>query len=356
MKKIILIIPLVLLLAGGVLLLRKRRQAIEHTPTASPITYQVRTVQPQTMTVVRKRAFLARLEPRTAAQIASRLTARIRAVEVRESDRVRRGELLVRLDDQDLQTSRRSLVAQREAAKQQLEYSAALHRRNQALFKVGGLAREQLEASKVALARARSSVRELEEKIAALDNQLDYANIRAPFAGTVGTIHLRQGDLASPGRTILTLNAPEQKLTFSFMPGRESIRPGQEVRFEGGSGKISRIYDDASHGLTVAEAIPDQEVPLPAASYLTISVVTGRMTGCGVPLAALLHRPGSTSVMVWQEDRFRERSVRITLQGREHALIDPCVDAPVAVAPEAKLSLLPARGRIRLAETGVDHE
>ncbi len=358
MKKILLIIPLVLLVAGGVMLLKKRRQAIQDAPTATPITFQVRTVQPQTMTVVRERTFLARLEPRKVARIASRVSARISSVEVRESDRVQQGDLLVRIDDHDQRTALASLRAQLETARRQLDYSRNQHHRNQALFQAGGLAREQLEASGVELARARSTVRDLEEKIAAQEHQLGYLAIRAPFAGTVGTILLHRGDLASPGRTILTVNAPEQKLTFRFTPGRESIRPGQPVRFEDGTARISRIYDDADRGLSVAEAIPAQQVRLPAASYLTITVETGRATGCGVPLAALLHRSGTTSVMAWEEDRFRDRPVRTTLQGREHALIDPCVESPVAVAPEAKLSLLPTRGRIRIAATatGEGHE
>ncbi len=353
MKKIILIVLLIILIAAGGILLKKRRQTIAEAPVATPLIYTVRTVLPETRTVSQTNTFLARLESANSAGISSKLSGRISELLVRESRKVRQGELLVRIDDQEIHASIAALQAKLISARTQRDYSKTLHERNKALFEAGGLAREKLEAAEVTYSAAAATVKELEQNILGLENQLDYSNLRAPFAGIVGTIFLRQGDLAAPGRPILSLNSLPQKLTFSFMPGPVDIQAGQDVLLEGiKAGKIATLYNDAKAGLWVAEVTPDRRLEQPNGSYLTIEVVTKTASGCSVPIQALLHREQGESIMFYQGDHFEEKSVNVNVQGKEFALIDPCVTSPVAVASEAKLSLLPTYGSIMISSGG----
>jgi hypothetical protein len=69
-----------------------------------------------------------------------------------------------------------------------------------------------------------------------------------------------------------------------------------------------------------------------------------------VPLQSLLHRPQQTSVMLHKEDGFVEMPVTVLVQDMEFAVIEPTVSQPVAVAAEAKLSLLPTARGIRVIE------
>ncbi len=349
MKKILLIIPLVLLLASGVILLKKRKKAIAEAPVAQPITYAVRTIQAANGPVTHQATFLARVEGVDQARISSKLSGRIDAVNVRETDTVKKGDLLVQIDDSELQATRKSLVAQLTAAQAQRTYMADQHRRNQALFKAGGLAREKLQASQVALAQADAAVRDLKNKIAATDNQLAYLSIRAPFDGTVGTVLLHPGDMAAPGKPILTLNAPERKLTFRFAPDSVPVQSGQAVLWQDRQlGTIKSIYDDAQNGLAVAEIAPDIDLDLPLESFVSIEVVLARAEGCRIPVDALLHGREGTAVMVYQDGRFQARQVQVMLQGHNQALVEPCPAEPIAVAPEAKLSLLPGHGQVKI--------
>jgi len=356
MKKIILIILLIILIAAGAALLRKRRQAVNETPLAAPMTYTVRTVLPETRTIFQTRTFLAMLESENSAGISSKLSGRIRELLVHESLNVRKGDLLVRIDDQELIATVNALRAKHVSARKQRDYTKALHERNVALFEAGGLAREKLEASEVADSAAIAAVEDLEQRIRGLESQLDYLNIRAPFTGIVGTVFLHQGDLASPGRPIISLNSLSQKLTFSFMPGSKEIKPGREVLLGGvKAGEIARLYDDARGGLAVAEVALDRHLDQPGGSYLTVTVVTNVATGCALPVQALLHRQQTESVMRYREGHFEETPVTVKAQDKAFAVIDPCVTSPVAVASEAKLSLLPTFGRIRIL-TGAHNE
>jgi multidrug efflux pump subunit AcrA (membrane-fusion protein) len=351
MKKIFLIIPLILLMAGGVILLKKRKHSIAAAPTATPMTYAVRTVQAKTGTVAQADSFLARLESVNSAEISSKLSGRISEVLIRESQQVTAGELLIKIDDQEIQAGIKGLQAQLSSARAQMEFARSQYGRDQALFKAGGLAKDKLDASRVADQSARAAVLDLEQKIKGMESQLEYLQVKAPFAGTVGTIMLRQGDLAVPGRPLLTLNSRQQKLTFSFMPGSSRIEIGQEVFRKGDTARIGTVvnlYSDAKNGLTVAEVEPDTPLNMPNNSFLSIIVVEKNVKGCTVPARALLHRADSTSVMVYQDGQFNEHLVTVKARDTQDSVIDPCPDGPVAVAAEAKLSLLPGLGTVKI--------
>ncbi len=360
MKKTVLIVLLIVLVTASATLLNKRRQQVADAPTAMAMTHSVRTVQAQTRTVEQRHTFLAELNAAQSAAISARLSGRIDHLPVHENQRVTAGQMLVRIDDREIVASLAALTAQLAAASQQRDHARSQYRRSLALFEAGGLAREKLEAAEVALLSADATAQDLQQKINSLNNQREYLNIRAPFDGIVGTIFLRRGDLAAPGRPILQLNGLPQKLTFSFAPGTVDIRPQQPVFWNGALiGHISRRYNDASHRLAVAEATPDVEIggnrpgnnrPIdrPNGSYLTIQVVTRTATGCTLPVRALLNRPGGGGVMTYRDGGFTEQPVTVQARDDDFILVTPCPTRPVAVAAEAKLSQLPGYGAVHL--------
>lgn len=349
MKKLLIIAPLIILLVAGGVLLKKRRQEVAETPVAAPLLHTVRTVQAQTRSITQTGSFLAELQAAKSAAISSKLSGRITQLLIHENQAVQAGQLLVQIDEQETVASLKALQARLQAASQQLQYSRAQYQRNQALFQAGGLAEEQLEASAVARISALATVQELRQNISSLNSQLGYLRIKAPFDGIVGTILLRQGDLASPGRTILNFNSLPQKLIFSFIAEHSTIRPGQLVLQQGRQiGIVSRLYAEAVNGLSVAEVIPEQRIDLPSGSYLTLEVVTATASGCALPLQSLLHRTTGISVMQYQQDHFIETPVTVQIRNAEFALVTPCPSEPVALAAEAKLSLLPGYGAFKI--------
>jgi RND family efflux transporter MFP subunit len=349
MRKIIGIVLAAVLILAGAMLLRNRGLSAAQAPTAKPLAYAVETVLPRTRTVRQTRTFLAKLESLNSAEISSRLSGVILRTLVSEGQRVRQGDSLVKIDDRDTRSNLEALGVALASARKDLAYKASLHGRNLKLYKAGGLSREKLDASGVARAAAASAVKGLEQKIASLKVQLDYLDLKAPFDGIVGAVFMRRGDLAVPGRPILSLNSLRRKLVFSFAPRREAIKVGQEVRLRGRRiGSVAALYDDARSGLTAAEASLEQSLDGPNNSYVTIQVVTREMTGCTVPLRALLHGRRGTRIMVYRDKRFTPLAVTVKAQDKAYALIEPCVDSPAAVAAEAKLSLLPIHGALRI--------
>jgi len=349
MKKIILIVLVIVLIAAGIVLLKKRPQTVASVPTAAPVSYTIKTVQPQQQDVSQISSFLAQLEVINQASISSKLSGRIKQVLVEENQPVKQGERLVRIDDREVQAAIAGLTAKLDATLKQRDYQLGVLQRNRALLEVGGISQEKFDSSQLAYNSAAAGVKELQENIKGLKNQLTYFNLHAPFDGVVGMILQRQGDLATPGHPILTLNSLNQKLTFSFVPDSASLSAGQEVLLGGVTiGKISKIYVDAKNGLSVAEVVLEKKRHQPNGSYLTVDVVTAAASGSSVPRQALLHRESGISVMAYQDGHFVEVPVDIQVQGVTAAVISPCIAETVAVASEAKLSLLPGYGNVNI--------
>ncbi|MCF8127711.1 MAG: efflux RND transporter periplasmic adaptor subunit [Deltaproteobacteria bacterium] len=351
MKKLIFILLVAGLVVGGGILLKKRMQEVKDSPVPTPMAVSVKIVSPKESSLRQTKSFLAQLTSIDVASIASKVTGLITAVPVTENQPVEKGDLLVQVDDRETLSAIKSLEETLKSQESDLQYTQTLHARNEAIFKVGGLAREKLEASQVTCTAKQAAVTATREKIATQKIQLDYLNIRAPFDGIIAAILLRKGNLATPGQPILTLHSFHQKLTFSYVPDTPPISPGQTV-FLGKEkiGKVLKRYSDAKNSLFVAEVALDQPLDQPNGSYITIDVLVFSEKGCAVPLNALLHQKEGLRVMVYENGRFTPSPVRILGQNEALALIDPCPSSPVAIGPEAKLSLLSTYGPVHIIQ------
>lgn len=349
MKKIIIVLLTIALLGSAAMLLKKRKQAIKDATTPIPLSYQVKVVAAVTERLEQTRPFLAQLTSLKTAGISSKLSGRIKELLVSENQFVKEGELLLKIDDREIVSSIESLQVSLAAQKKDVHYTMSLHERNKALLAVGGLAREKFEASEVAYVSKQAALEATRQKITALEVQLSYLNIQAPFTGTVGSIFSREGDLASPGKTLLSINSPDQKLTFSYVPGEPAIQTGQEVFVDDEKiGQVVTLYSDSVNGLSVAEVGLRDPLKAPNNSYVNIDLLTFADTGCRVPLGALLQKKEGALVMVYAEGQFTSFPVSIIARNRDHALIDPCPVPLVAVAAEAKLSKLPGLGQVQI--------
>ena len=357
MKKIIVLLVIVALVASAALLLKKRKQSVANAPVPLPMSHQVKVVSARNASVEQTRPFLAQLSSEDTAAVSSKLSGRIIEMLVAENQLVKEGELLLRIDDREIVSTIKSLEVTLAAQKKDVQYVKSLHDRNKSLFDVGGLAREKLEASGVSYAAKQAAVENTHQKIVALQVQLSYLNIKAPFDGTVGTIFSRKGDLAVPGKAMLTINSPGQKLTFSYVPGDIAVQTGQQVLLKGVKiGQVKSIYSDATNALSVAEVAVGTSLERPNNSYVNIELLTFAGEGCRVPINALIQRKEGVQVMHYEDGAFSPLGVSIVASNRDYALIDPCPSSPVAVAVATKLSQLPGFAQVRINRSETDEE
>jgi RND family efflux transporter MFP subunit len=346
-KKIIFIIIVAGVAISAGIFLKSQKEVVATLPTPKVYARSVDTAQAQTKHVRETRHFLAQLLASKSALIASKFSADIKKIYVKENDSVKKGEILISLDDTDMKTSIASAKQQKDALLLDVANAKRSLERSTNLYKAEAISQEKYDNALVLYKNKVTALKNLDEKIKQLYSQLKYLNITAPFSGKIGTIFVDAGNLAVPGKPIISLNSNDQKLIFSYAETSQAIVEGQDVLLNGELiGHISRRYDDAKNALLVAEVKLDKALANANKSYLNIEVVVAQMQGCSVPLNALLHRKDKTSLMIYKEDHFEELAVEVVLRDDENALLKECPNYSFATASEAKLALLPSLGKV----------
>lgn len=165
-------------------------------------------------------------------RVATQDAGLVRAVLVREGDRVDAGQLLVELDAVRLRLQRDQLLAERalaEAERMEREAEVARAQRDVELISTAyegraANARELLDAHsalEVAQARLTQSQRRIEAiaaQVALVDRRLADAQITAPFAGVVVLRRVEQGEWVQPGEPLVELVDLEQLEAWVSVP------------------------------------------------------------------------------------------------------------------------------------------
>ena len=179
------------------------------------------------------------------AMISAQMPGTIRQVLVQAGDRVRAGQLLIALDDSAMRSEvNRAMAAQMAVEKQQMAAQAG------ATLAAGTLARYQelkneksvspqefdevqqrSEAAHLQLQALEAQSSEAKAAVAGARTQLEYMQLRAPFAGIVAARTTDPGTLATPGTPLLQIDrdGPLQLYTSVDESLIGSVRLGMKV-------------------------------------------------------------------------------------------------------------------------------
>jgi membrane fusion protein, multidrug efflux system len=282
------------------------------------------------------------VEAARAADIASRVAAVIESVRVEEGAPVRKDDLLIGLDGRDL----RARVRAAEAA---LLAATAQDERVRALFARDAATRQEMDSAGAARAAAQA------ERDAAAA-QVGYVELRAPFDGVITGKWARDGDLATPGRPLLSMQGagPLRVAASLTRTQAERLAPGQslEAVLEGGDVVVARVSVLAPAGDPASlRSLLKADLPSGAAaragSFARLRVPRGDEEAATlVPKAALVEKGALTAVFVVEDGRARLRFispgevsgdqvfVRAGLDAGEDVVLDPgpLADGDVVVA------------------------
>lgn len=189
------------------------------------------------------------------AAVASKVTGRLVSITVEEGSRVKKGEILARLENKDVLASRAQADANLKASRYNLDQARAeLHdamldyTRNKELVKKGYVAQTDYDSAEAryrkavaAVAGAESVIKANEAILRAAEVALGYTHIRAPFDAVVLTKDADVGDIVTPiGAaanvqaavvTIADMNSLQVETDVSES-NIELIKPGQPCEIE----------------------------------------------------------------------------------------------------------------------------
>jgi len=158
--------------------------------------------------------------------VAAQVSGAVVELDVKAGDRVKPGQVLLRLDARAAERGTAVGDAQAAAARAALENATQEYARQKQLFQKNYI-------SQAALERAESTFKATRAQLAAQDAQVGAARIesglhviRAPFGGVVAEVPVALGDMAMPGRALLTLFDPSALRVTVAVPQSVAARIG----------------------------------------------------------------------------------------------------------------------------------
>ncbi len=152
-------------------------------------------------------------------EVKSEISGKITRIHFEEGSGVRKGELLLSIEDDEL-------VAQLERLKHQKQLLEQSELRNRQLLEKEAISQEEYDISLTELKTSESDMK-------LVSAQLAKTKIRAPFNGIVGLRHVSEGSYITPNTSITNIfSINPAKIDFSI-PGKYSnrVEKGDKIRF-----------------------------------------------------------------------------------------------------------------------------
>lgn len=227
-------------------------------------------------------------------RLSTQVAGAIVALQVKAGDRVKAGQELLRIDASAAQQGVAASASQVEAAQAQLKVAASELARQRQLHQKQYISQAALERSQAQWEAAQAQVNALQAQTRVAQAQSGFFLLKAPYAGVVSEVAVTLGDMALPGRPLLTLHDPSALRVTAAVPqallGSLSTRLDQ-VRYEinGISGSAARLQpasvellptiDAASHTAQIRLALP----PAGAAGVAGAAGATGAASTAVMP-------------------------------------------------------------------------
>lgn len=256
------------------------------------------------------------------AQLRAETAGRVLAVFVEPGQRVKEGEVLLRLDvgrTESAVQAAQAAVAQTDARLQQARRELE---RTETLVKTGGLAQQQLDDARdaVRLAEAAQDAARAESRL--VRRGLTEAVIRAPFDGNCVERPVELGEYVTPGSPLLTLADTSKLKARVLLDPREALdvsvgakasveayaRPDEY--FAGTVVRVGEVIDPRTRRLPVEIELGDSRGRLRPGLVARFSVEVGKpVQAIQVPLDAVFERFGRQHVYVVEEGIAHRREV-----------------------------------------------
>jgi multidrug efflux system membrane fusion protein len=249
----------------------------------------------------------ARVESRLAFRVPGKITAR----KVDPGTLVKRGQVLMQLDPQDLQLSQAQAMAGLRAAETTRDLAKSELKRYQELRVKNFVSQAVLDQKVSAWKAAQANVDAAQAGYRGQSNQAGYATLVSDVDGVVTAVDADVGQVVTPGTPVVRVAKTSEKEIVIGLPEDkvETMRKVQDVTVRlwarpdvvipGKIREVSPVADAATRTYAVKVSIPDsaEDVKLGMTALVQFSSTTAQPM-IRVPLTALYHEKSTTSVWV----------------------------------------------------------
>jgi membrane fusion protein (multidrug efflux system) len=250
-------------------------------------------------------SFSSSLEVESQVSVFSQAKRLVRELRVEEGDRVRRGDLLLRLQDEEQRSALDKAAAELGKAEKEFARKERLH--------------EQELISEQEFAEATFEHERLTIALADAERELSYTEVRAPISGTITGRLVNLGDQVQIGQELFQIMDFDTMVARVFVPEKHlvEVAPGIEARisaaatgdrrFSGRVQRVAPVVDPKTGTVKVTVAVGGQSDLRPGL-YVNVDLVTATESlALLVPKRAVVHDDNQMFVYRLGDERRVER-------------------------------------------------
>jgi multidrug efflux system membrane fusion protein len=245
--------------------------------------------------------------------VAAQVAGAIVALDVKVGDTVKAGQTLARIDARAAEQNASASDAQVRSAQALLDVASKDLERQKQLFDKQYISQAALERAESQFKAAQAQAAALLAQAGAARTQSGFYVVRAPYAGVVSEVPVAQGDMAMPGRALLTLYEPGAlRVTAAVPQSALSLPPkGLQLEFPGlpeaqrwldaAPVQVLPTVDAATHTVQLRIALPAGLTGVVPGTFARIWLPSAAQTEAGrlyVPAAAIVRRAEMSGVYV----------------------------------------------------------
>jgi membrane fusion protein, multidrug efflux system len=269
----------------------------------------VMTAQPTLKDFALEVEALGTVRAKESVDITAKVADRVAAIHFEEGKQVKKGEVLIELDNEEV----RADLAAAEASERD---SRSQYKRSQELFQTQALSEAQLDQLEATMLGNQA-------RVAAARSRLNDRVIRAPFDGRVGLRNVSLGSLVNPGAVITTLDDLSiVKLDFAvpelFL---SSLKPGLTIEaqssaypnatFKGRVDSVDTRVDPTTRAIVVRALVDNKDNRLRPGMFMTLQLVRSAGQALMLPESAIVPEDSKHFVFVVADNRAHKREITI---------------------------------------------
>lgn len=347
---------LAILACAGLLLLGGCSKPVEKTEDVRP----VRVMKLESGNIDTVAEFSGDVRARYESRLGFRVGGKIVARKVEVGSVVKRGQVLMQLDPQDLQLAQAQANAALKAAESNRDLARAELKRYQDLREKNFVSQAVLDSKETAFKAAQASYDQAVAGYRNQSNQAGYAVLHADADGIVTSIDAEAGQVVAAGTPVVRLaQGGEREIVIGIPEDRvEDLRRVTDVRVRtwaereriipGKIREISPVADPVTRTYTAKVSIPAsaENVKLGMTAYVAFAAKSAN-AAMRLPLTALFQDKSNTAVWVVENGTVRLAPVQVAGTADNDILVSGGV-APGQTVVTAGVNLLKSGQKVKI--------
>lgn len=264
--------------------------------------------------------------------VSAQVAGRIVDIRFDVGDRVQKGDVIVRIDERAATQAVAASQAQLRSAEASLAHARAELERSRSLLAQKFISQAAYDKAETEFKAAEQQMKAMLAGAGQAATERSFATIAAPYSGVVAARHVQLGEMATPGKPLMTGFDPSTLRVVATVASSQvpAIQAGARARVEvPSSGKwlegravtVVPSADPRTHSTQVRIDLPADVAGIYPGVFARAHFVVGRASRLMVPREAIVRRSELTAVYVVGDDgRARLRQVRLGSIADERAV------------------------------------